>query len=105
MDGANLRKVQITTVHIRPSHSHQFNWDQLFTASPQLADVKVSGLGSRTITLTSTSPTASMALLLKTKDLVPPGMQEHHSYVWFRLNVETDTGSHQHDFTTYGLEY
>jgi len=46
-----------------------------------------------------------MALLLKTKDLVPPGMQEHHSYVWFRLNVETDTGSHQHDFTTYGLEY
>jgi hypothetical protein len=105
MDGANLRRVQITAVHIRMSHPIQFTWDQLFTASSQQNDVKVGGAGSRTLTLTPTSPAPSLAVLLNTTDQVPPGLQQHHSYVWFRLNVETDTGSHQHDFTTYGLEY
>lgn len=104
-DGSELRKASITLVHIRRSHPQQFNWNALFSVEGEDDDIKVSGVGSKTLTLTPRQPVASMAIQLRAVELVPPGLQEDHAYLWFRVEATTDAGVDQHDFTINGLEY
>jgi hypothetical protein len=102
---ALINKASITVVHIRRSHTRQFNWGDLFVAEKQENGVKLSGLDSKTVTITPWTPLSSTALHVRARDPLPAGLVRAHAYLWFRVETMTSAGRFQHDFTTRGLEF
>jgi hypothetical protein len=104
-EGWTLRKATLTLVHIRLSHPQQFGWDTLFTIESLDAGVKMTGSGTTTLTLAVDKETPSIVLRLRARDLQHTALEEDHSYLWIRGDIETDNGNLQYDFKTYGLEW
>jgi hypothetical protein len=103
--GSVLRNVRITVVHIRLSlRDRQLPWDNLFNAYVGVDGVKVEGFGTTTLTLTPTATEASsVALDVTANSPARTGLDPVHSYLWFRVAVQTESGTLQEDFKEVGL--
>jgi hypothetical protein len=102
--GTSLTEVNITAVNIRLSYQAQLNWNRLFVNYQGLEGAKLEGFETTTVTLRPARATAPrVALDVLARGRGRSGMQENHSYLWFRVRIKTDEGTLQHDFKNVGL--
>jgi hypothetical protein len=107
-DGSVARKATITAVHIRLTLTdRQIPWADLFSEYRLSGGTKLQGFETTTVTLVSHADheEPSIALRVISKHPAATPLQPGHSYVWFRVALTTDSGSHQYDFKTQGLSY
>lgn len=100
-----LREVTITAVHLRLSLRKQITWDRLFASHVPIEGVKLDGFGTTTISLRPDAATdlSFIRLRLTANHPVRAGMERHHSYLWFRVGIRTDTDTFQYDFRNIGF--
>ena len=107
-DGSNVRKATITAVHIRLSlRDGQIPWSNLFNEFRLESGGALWGFDSTTVTIDRDPDMVGPTLELRVIARHPATtrLQPCHSYVWFRVEIRTDTGAYQYDFKTQGLSH
>jgi hypothetical protein len=107
--GERIVRIDLTWIHIRPSHPQQVPMGRIFPRSEvrgARANLGVSPGAPATLTLAATSPDLdSVTVKLVTGALKDSGLEAHHAYLWPRVHLTTNAGERSYDFCTRGLSY
>jgi hypothetical protein len=103
-----LREVTITVVYLRDTfRENQPPWNKLFGEYLPMKGVAVEGFNTTTVVLRpdpSLNP-SSLTWECRGSSGRQAGLEEYHSFLWFRVAIRTDAGTLRHDFRTVGLYF
>jgi hypothetical protein len=101
--GSVVREVRLTVVHIRLSLPEQFSWGHLFSSFRGVDGTQVDGFGTTTLTLRPGTPDAYEVVFEVAAQNPGRAGLHPHSYLWFRVAMQTDSRTIQEDFREFGL--
>jgi hypothetical protein len=107
-----IKKALLKLIHIRPTYPNRVNYQPLFkvTATVSPADpAKPVRTQIRENLLTVNAPEGTTLLTVDLACVADPWncppVQPAHTYLWWRVTLETQSGTYTHDFRTEGLSY
>jgi hypothetical protein len=103
-EGDPLREVTLTVINIRASFDPQIAWDRLFEGFATDPSARIEGQSSTTLTIRmAETAREAIALKLRARDPLSAGLDQEHSFLWFRIYIRTRSDALVYDFRNVGL--